>query len=107
MTSTRHKWAAKAVISPQKSERQCVRCETVLVSRHEYAGGRELHWKEFWRDCELICSGGPTPPCDARLEELLTDRDRAGADQNLHLLRAKTNGKEERSRVEDRSHRDQ
>lgn len=68
MTSTRHKWAAKIEVSPHKSERQCIRCEMVKVSRHESEGGREIHWQEFWRDLDQVdCSDG-TPPCDARLE---------------------------------------
>lgn len=71
MTS-RHKWSAKLPFPlANKSERTCIRCDVVLVSRHEYQAGREIHWKEFWRDCEQIkCEA--TPPCDARLEVTTT-----------------------------------
>jgi len=69
MTSIRHKWASRTEISPHKTERQCSRCEMVMVSRHEFDGGRELHWKEFWRDCDRVDNGNGTPPCDARLEQ--------------------------------------
>jgi hypothetical protein len=67
MTSTRHRWAQRQQISPHKSERQCMRCETVMVSRHESEAGRSVHWKEFWRDqIRIRCEA--TPACDARLE---------------------------------------
>lgn len=72
MTSTRHKWAAKVECSPQKSERQCTRCEMVMASRKEFEGGRPVFWKEYWRDLERIeCEA--TPPCDYRLERELVD----------------------------------
>jgi uncharacterized Fe-S cluster-containing radical SAM superfamily enzyme len=67
VTSTRHRWGEKAVVSRHKSETQCRRCEMVRVSRHEFEGV-ELHWKEFWRDLERVDENGETPPCDARLE---------------------------------------
>jgi hypothetical protein len=67
--STRHRWGEKAVVVPHhKSEQECVRCGMVRASRHEFEGGRELHWKEFWRDLERIDKAGETPPCDARSE---------------------------------------
>jgi len=69
MTSTRHRWGKKVPVSRHKSEKQCARCGTVLVSRHEFEGPRKLHWKEFWRDLERIDVDGRTPPCDARLEQ--------------------------------------
>jgi hypothetical protein len=49
--STRHKWSTPHKW-PHKTERQCVRCEMVKVTRHETEGGREIHWTEFWRDLE-------------------------------------------------------
>lgn len=65
--STRHKWAKKIEISAHKSERQCIRCEMVKVSRKEFEGGRDVYWSEYWRDLDRIeCDA--TPPCDARLE---------------------------------------
>lgn len=67
MISTRHKWGEKVRFGNYKSERQCLRCETVLVSRHESEGGHPRHWKEFWRD-EVRIRCDATPPCDARRE---------------------------------------
>lgn len=66
-TSTRHRWGEKVRFGLYKSEQQCTRCELVKVSRHEHENGRPLHWKEYWRDEELI-SRGQLPACDARLE---------------------------------------
>jgi hypothetical protein len=68
MTSTRHSWCDKNVVSAHKSERECRRCGMVKVTRHEFDGRRELHWQEFWRDLDRVDDGGSTPPCDARLE---------------------------------------
>jgi len=66
MTSTRHRWGDKDRLA-HKTEQQCKRCDMVKVTRHEFEGGREIYWIEFWRDCEQIeCEA--TPPCDARLE---------------------------------------
>lgn len=64
--SERHKWGEKVRFGNYKSEAQCLRCELVKVSRHESEGGREVHWKEYWRDEELI-SRDEMPVCDARL----------------------------------------
>jgi len=66
-TSTRHRWGEKVRFGNYKSEKQCTRCELVMVSRHESEGGRAVHWKEYWRDEELI-SRDTLPLCDARLE---------------------------------------
>ncbi len=66
--SARHRWDERIVISAQKSERQCNRCGLVMASRHEFENGREIHWKEFWRELELVGRGSPVPLCDARLE---------------------------------------
>jgi hypothetical protein len=67
VTSTRHRWGGKKSPSRFKSEQRCIRCGMVRASRHEFEGGRELHWKEFWRDLERVDKAGETPPCDARL----------------------------------------
>lgn len=66
--SARHKWGDHVELGPHKSE--CVRCGVVRASMHQHeGGGRDVHWKEFWRDMERIDDGsGATPPCDARLE---------------------------------------
>lgn len=68
MTSTRHKWGERNEISPQRTEYPCRRCGALKVSRHEFEGGRELHWKEFWRAGVRLDRDGLTPPCDAALE---------------------------------------
>jgi hypothetical protein len=79
----RHKWGQRIEVSPHKSETECIRCGVVRASRHEFEGGREIHWKEFWRDCERIeCKA--TPPCDKRLE-IRPTANRAGADQIPHI----------------------
>lgn len=66
--SIRHSWGDRVQCGKHKSEMQCIRCETVRASMHGVDDrGRPDHWKEFWRDGELICRG-KTPPCDARLE---------------------------------------
>jgi len=62
---TRHRWPEHGtVISPNKTERECLNgCGIVKVTRHEFEGGREVHWHEFWRDLERIeCAG--TPACE-------------------------------------------
>lgn len=66
---TRHRWGDRNPVSLQKTEYTCRRCGVVKISRHETEGGRELHWKEFYRDLDKIAGAAdPTPPCDARLE---------------------------------------
>jgi hypothetical protein len=65
--STRHRWGERVECGPHKSEKQCVRCGVVRASMHQNQGAHDEHWKEFWRDEELI-SREKTPLCDARLE---------------------------------------
>lgn len=67
MSSTRHSWGEKVAFGNYKSETQCLRCGLVKVSRHETEAGRGVHWKEYWRDEELI-SRDDLPACDGRLE---------------------------------------
>lgn len=60
---TRHRWGENLAVSAQKSERECCNgCGVVKVGRHEFEGGREIHWTEFWRGLERI-EGDKTPPC--------------------------------------------
>lgn len=61
---TRHRWGDRNVISSNKTERDCLNeCGIVKVTRHEFEGGREQHWVEFWRGLERIqCAG--TPVCE-------------------------------------------
>jgi hypothetical protein len=65
--STRHRWGEKVRFGNYKSEQQCIRCELVKVSRHESEGARDVHWKEYWRDEDLI-SRDQMPICDFRCE---------------------------------------
>jgi hypothetical protein len=74
MSSTRHKWGERVELGPYKSERECTRCGVVRASLHQNEGGRDVHWKEFWRDGERVDDGsGATPPCDARIERETAD----------------------------------
>ena len=60
---TRHHWGEKIAITPNKSECECLNgCGLIKVSRHEWDGGRELHWSEFWRGLDRIEASG-TPEC--------------------------------------------
>lgn len=66
--STRHRWGKREDCGPNKSEKVCARCDVVRASMHGVDDrGRPDHWKEFWRDGELVARN-KTPPCDARLE---------------------------------------
>ena len=68
VTSARHRWGKRIPCGPRKSEKECARCGTVRASMHGINDhGQQDHWKEFWRDGELI-SRNKTPPCDTRLE---------------------------------------
>lgn len=61
---TRHRWSDKTVVSPNKSERECLNgCGIVKVTRHEFEGGREKHWPEFYRGLDRVDVDGRTPPC--------------------------------------------
>ena len=65
--SKRHRWGDKVVISPHKTECECLNgCGIVKVSRHEYPAGSiyGTHWTEFWRGLDQI-EGKGTPECTA------------------------------------------
>ena len=72
---TRHRWADKAVISPNKSERECLNgCGIVKRTRHEYPAGsvHGTHWPEFYRGLDKIeCKG--TPPCSGSPKAVAND----------------------------------
>ncbi len=59
MSSTRHRWAEPDRSNVYKTERTCIHCGLVKVTRKE---PRE-HWIEFWRNGERI-EADATPPCD-------------------------------------------
>ncbi len=66
MNAERHRWADK-VVFPNKSERECLHCGLVKVSRREFEGRRDVYWTEFWRGLDRIeCVG--TPVCEPDLE---------------------------------------
>lgn len=55
----RHRWA-DPVRYPYKTERTCLNCDLVKVTRHEPG---EHPWLEFWRNGErVICDR--TPMCE-------------------------------------------
>lgn len=60
----RHRWSEKTSFPlANKSERECLDCSLVKVSRHETEGGRQVYWTEFWRGLDRIeCTG--TPACE-------------------------------------------
>ena len=63
MAVSRHRWADRVVVSANKTERECLHCGLIKVSRREFEGGRDVYWTEFWRDLEKIeCDG--TPACE-------------------------------------------
>jgi hypothetical protein len=59
----KHRWVEKTVVSPYKTERLCLHCGLIKVSRHETEGGRDRHWTEFWRGLDQI-EGSGTPVCE-------------------------------------------
>lgn len=64
---SKHHWADKVVVSPNKSERECLACGIVKASRREFEGGRDIYWVEFWRGLDRVeCHG--TPPCEPAAE---------------------------------------
>jgi len=66
VNAERHRWADK-VVFPNKSERECLHCGLVKVSRREFEGGRDVYWTEFWRGLDRIeCDG--TPACEPARE---------------------------------------
>jgi len=58
----RHRWS-EPLRSEHKSERECIACGLIKVTRHESEGGRDVYWTEFWRGLDRIqCDG--TPACE-------------------------------------------
>lgn len=59
----KHRWGDKTIITINKTERECRHgCGIVKVTRHEFEGGREQHWIEYWRGLDRI-DGSGTPAC--------------------------------------------
>jgi hypothetical protein len=61
-TTNRHRWGEPHRF-PHKTERVCLKCGMVKVTRHESEGPRDIHFQEFWRDLDQIACDG-TPPCE-------------------------------------------
>lgn len=64
----RHRWDEKQIF-PHKTERQCLNCPIVKVSRHESEGGRDVYWTEFWSGLDRI-EGEGTPACETMKVEV-------------------------------------
>lgn len=65
----RHRWGDKIDFPlAHKSERTCLQCAVVKVSRYENEGGHDRYWTEFWRGGERIDEDGrygrTTPACE-------------------------------------------
>jgi hypothetical protein len=58
MTIERHSWGL-AHRFQHKTERQCIKCRLVKVTRHE----NDCCWTEFWRCLDQV-EGGRTPACE-------------------------------------------
>ena len=60
--SQRHSWS-EPHRTEYRTERVCVRCELIRVTRHEPG---QMPWTEWWRgDAQIFCAG--TPPCTAKI----------------------------------------
>lgn len=62
MSGPRHRWG-EPVRFPHKSERQCIKCGLVKVTRHEAEGPRDVHWVEYWREGDQVAAD-KTPACE-------------------------------------------
>jgi hypothetical protein len=60
MPDLHHSWSQPNRL-PHKTERECVRCGIIRVTRHD-AGDTVIPWVEFWRDGERLDVRG-TPAC--------------------------------------------
>lgn len=60
--NSRHRWG-EPVRFPHKTERVCLKCGMVKVTRHEWDGGREVCWQEFWSGEDQI-DADRTPACE-------------------------------------------
>ena len=58
---TRHRWPKDGTTFPYKTERECLQCGLVKVTRHE----GNSHWTEFWRGLDRVPNpDGRVPPCE-------------------------------------------
>lgn len=63
----KHKWFENSR-NEHVTVRICERCAMRKISRHEFEGGKPMHWVEFYRGSARVqCDG--TPACEpARVE---------------------------------------
>lgn len=66
----KHRWG-EALRLLHKTDRECINCGLVKTTRHEFEGGREVIWTEFWRGLDKIESDA-TPACEP-VEQRLTE----------------------------------
>ena len=60
VAKSRHQWD-KPQRYPHKTERVCLKCGLVKVTRHEAEGPRDLHWMEYWRGGNSPVPNNPEP----------------------------------------------
>lgn len=60
--AARHRWQ-ESFRDEHRTVRACEHCGLLKISRHEFAGGREQHWTEFYRGTERA-QGNGTPACE-------------------------------------------
>lgn len=58
---SRHEWGQPERFA-HKTERQCLKCGLLKVTRHEAEGPRDVHWTEWWQGLDEIASR-TTPSC--------------------------------------------
>lgn len=61
----RHQWSPP-YRKPYRTERVCLRCGMVRVTRHEPG---QIPWPEYEWKGRRVDSGGRTPKCEARHEQ--------------------------------------
>jgi hypothetical protein len=70
VAKNRHQWG-KPQRYLHKTERVCIKCGLVKVTRHEAEGPRDLHWMEYWRGLDQIKSH-TTPACEPQTVQVST-----------------------------------
>lgn len=66
----KHRWGEPRRFL-HKTERECLHCGLVKVTRHESDGPRDVRWTEFYRGLDQVDATG-TPAC-AAVEKLSTE----------------------------------
>jgi hypothetical protein len=61
----RHRWGARAPVTPHLTIRVCVVCGLEKHSHHEVEGGRDVHWATFhFPDGTAHSRRNGTPECE-------------------------------------------